>query len=703
MRKQICKYSIALLCMLQFLFLANAREETATLPSYDAMLQLPYDSLLALANKYSISQLSHSLAYIDVAIEKSKQTGTFKEQFDAVRLKGMVYEDNQDYKNAAAQYLLAEQIAIQFSDEERNAIYTDLAIAYRKDGQYQLAKDYHNKVLNYAIQINDLQAIENSYDGLGSLFSLADDLDNAIKHYLKSLEYAEMRNNREGIIITLKNISDCYSRMKDPKQALSTIQKAYDMAKNEKGLESLLIDALSKYGAILGENGQFEEAYAKLDEGLRLCKNKINNSKLKYKLLIIKGDLLVLQHKNDDAKLIYEECLRNENYLDNYKISKANYELGNLSFQKKNNNIAIKYLNKSLSLSKEFKFLILAEKSHQKLYEIYKSMKRYDKAIFHIEAANKLRDEIFNQEKVKRAAELQFRYQLEKSDKEIQSLKLRENKFLLYSSISIFALLIGFLAYILFLRGHNYRTLKTKTIEIEEKNKKLEESNQVLHQFAYASAHDLKEPLRTIGSFVSLIQRRYGKDLPPEANEYMAYVTGGVQKMNHLLEDLLQYSTLTMNGKEIVKEEVKLNVVINEITQNLQSAIQSKDAKVIYSDNMPEVYMSKLHTTQLLQNLISNALKFVENQPIIKIETQDLDTEVLVTIEDNGIGIKKEYSDKIFKLFQRLHKNDKRFEGTGLGLAICKNIVDKYNGKIWFESVENQGTKFFINLPKMAA
>lgn len=689
--------------MLQFLFLANAREETAALPSYDAMLQLPYDSLLKLANKYSISHLTHSLAYIDVAIEKGNGSGDFKKHFDAVRLKGMIYEDNQDYKNAVTQYLLAEQIANKFSDEERNAIYTDLAIAYRKDGQYQLAKEYHNKVLNYAIQMNDLQAIENSYDGLGTLFSLADDLDNAIKHYLKSLEYAEMRNNREGIIITLKNISDCYSRMKDPQQALLTVQKAYDMAKNEKGLESLLIDLLSKYGAILGENGQYEAAYNKLDEGLKLCKNKINYSRLKYKLLIIKGDLLMLQSKTEEAKVIYEECLKNENYLDNYLICKTNYELGNLFFQNKNNNLAIKYLTKSLELSQDLDFLILAEKSHQTLYEIYKSEKKYDKAILHIEAANKLRDLIFNQEKVKRAAELQFRYQLERSDKEIQALKLRENKFLLYSSISIFALLIGFLAYILFLRGQNYKTLKTKTREIEDKNKKLEETNQVLHQFAYASAHDLKEPLRTIGSFISLIQRRYAKDLPPEASDYMGYVTGGVQKMNHLLEDLLQYSTLTMNGKEIVKEEVKLNEIVKEITQNLQSSIQNKDAKVIYSENMPMLYMSKLHTTQLLQNLISNALKFVEKQPIIKIETHETETAVLITIEDNGIGIKKEYSDKIFNLFQRLHKNDKRFEGTGLGLAICKNIVDKYNGKIWFESVENQGTKFYINLPKMAA
>jgi light-regulated signal transduction histidine kinase (bacteriophytochrome) len=270
-------------------------------------------------------------------------------------------------------------------------------------------------------------------------------------------------------------------------------------------------------------------------------------------------------------------------------------------------------------------------------------------------------------------------------------------------SVGIFAVILIFMAYILKMRGKNFQELKLKTEEIESKNRKLEESNQVLHQFAYASAHDLKEPLRNIGSFATLLQRRYGKTLNEDANEYLNFITGGVRKMNRLLEDLLQYSTLTMNGKEVQREDVKLNEVVREITQNLHSTIESKNAKVIFPEQMPEVYMSRLHTTQLLQNLISNALKFTVESPLVTIDTEDQNDKVLITVADNGIGIKKEYSDKIFNLFQRLHKNDQRFEGTGVGLAICKNIVEKYNGNIWFESAENQGTKFYIHLPKMAA
>jgi signal transduction histidine kinase len=691
-------------------FLSNAKEDTAAILSNRQLLQYPYDSLTRLANHFSISNLPLSLAYIDAAIAQTKNDKNFKKHFDAIRLKGLIFEDNKDYKSAAQQYQIAEVFANRISASEQNTIYTDLAIAYRKDGQYQLSQEYHNKVLHLALQTNDLAGIENSYDGLGTLFSLADDYDNAVKNYLKSLQYAEARNNKNGAIISLKNISDCYRRMQDYQLALLNIEKAYKLAStfaNEKHTEYdekvALIEVLNKYGEILGETKHFNEAFQKLDEGLAICKRDNQLTEKKHSLLMTKGDLFIRQDNFEEAEKVYLECLKNQNNLSIYSISKLNYELGNIYFHKNNTQKSLGFLKNSLKISTKYDFLLLSEMNHRKMYEIYKSKNQLKDALEHFEIANIMRDSIFNQEKMKRVSELQFRYQLEKSDKEIQSLRLRENNFLLYASVGIFGLALIFMLYIIYMRGQTYKELKHKTEEIEHKNKKLEETNQVLHQFAYASAHDLKEPLRTIGSFVTLIQRKYGKLLPEEANEYMTYVTGGVKKMNNLLEDLLQYSTLTMNGKEIIKEDVKLEEVVREITQNLQSAIESKSAVVNYPEKMPEVYMSRLHTTQLLQNLISNALKFVIDTPMITIDSKEDKESVLITVQDNGIGIKKEYSDKIFNLFQRLNKNDQRFEGTGLGLAICKNIVDKYNGKIWFESIENQGTKFFINIPKIAA
>jgi signal transduction histidine kinase len=112
--------------------------------------------------------------------------------------------------------------------------------------------------------------------------------------------------------------------------------------------------------------------------------------------------------------------------------------------------------------------------------------------------------------------------------------------------------------------------------------------------------------------------------------------------------------------------------------------------------------MNSLHMTQLFQNLIGNALKFTDKPPIVRVDAKEEDGNIILSIADNGIGIKKDYSNKVFVLFQQLNKKE-QFDGTGIGLTICKNIVDKYNGRIWFESEENVGTTFFISIPLQAA
>jgi light-regulated signal transduction histidine kinase (bacteriophytochrome) len=255
---------------------------------------------------------------------------------------------------------------------------------------------------------------------------------------------------------------------------------------------------------------------------------------------------------------------------------------------------------------------------------------------------------------------------------------------------------LGFLTYTIQLRGRNYESLKAKNYEIEQQYRRLEESNEILSQFAYVAAHDLKEPLRSIGSYIGLIQMRYAKQLPPEAGEYMTFVNGGVKRMYSLLTDLLDFSQVISQqpGCEVIRPED----VLLDVQDNLRTAIETKHAIIEYKNNLPSIRMNRLHLTQLFQNLISNALKFTTLDPVVRIDGKEENGEVILTIQDNGIGIKKEFTNKIFILFQQLNKKN-QFEGTGIGLTICKNIVEKYNGRIWVESEENKGTKFFIAIP----
>ena len=261
-------------------------------------------------------------------------------------------------------------------------------------------------------------------------------------------------------------------------------------------------------------------------------------------------------------------------------------------------------------------------------------------------------------------------------------------------------MIILFLVYTIQMRGKNLRTLQQKNQEVEIQYRKLEESNEILSQFAYAAAHDLKEPLRSIGSYIGLIQMKHGKILPDDAKEYMKFVNSGVKRMYSLLTDLLDFSQVI--SQQPGSEEVRPNDILSDVEDNLRSAIETKNAQIVYQPNLPQVKMNRLHMTQLFQNLIGNALKFTDKDPIVRVEAKEENGNIVMTIEDNGIGIKKEYASKVFVLFQQLNKKE-QFDGTGIGLTICKNIVEKYNGKIWFESEENVGTKFYISIPAQAA
>ena len=167
--------------------------------------------------------------------------------------------------------------------------------------------------------------------------------------------------------------------------------------------------------------------------------------------------------------------------------------------------------------------------------------------------------------------------------------------------------------------------------------------------------------------------------------------------MESLLSGLLEYSTI-ISEEHIATKAFNVERVLEDVVKNLNSKIVEKSAVIEYNNCDISLFVSRLHLTQLFQNLMGNALKFSNETPKISINCSVQKDMVLLSIKDNGIGIKHEHGDKIFKLFQRLSRAPE-YEGTGIGLTICKNIVEKHNGKLWFESKEGQGTTFFIALP----
>ncbi|MEO1515875.1 MAG: ATP-binding protein [Bacteroidota bacterium] len=223
----------------------------------------------------------------------------------------------------------------------------------------------------------------------------------------------------------------------------------------------------------------------------------------------------------------------------------------------------------------------------------------------------------------------------------------------------------------------------------------LQRSYKEMEQFAYIASHDLKSPLRTISNFAQILKRRYSGKLDKEADEFIEFIVSGVFRMNTIISDLLKYSQV--GNKETVFEMVSLNEILELVQFNLASAIRDSNAVILVED-LPRFHANRSALIQLFQNLIGNAIKFQvkSRPPIIRVSSESAEDCWLFHLSDNGVGMDDGYQDKAFLPFQRINNLDR--PGTGIGLAICKKAVELHNGRIYYESVKNQGTTFHFTL-----
>lgn len=236
--------------------------------------------------------------------------------------------------------------------------------------------------------------------------------------------------------------------------------------------------------------------------------------------------------------------------------------------------------------------------------------------------------------------------------------------------------------------------------QAEAANDKLARSNSELEHFAYAASHDLRQPLRMISSYVGLLKKRLAGRLDDEERQFIGFAVDGAQRMDHMINDLLNYSRI---GRDLPDPaQVSLDQPLKFAIHNLKMAIDEVGAEISCPSAMPTVLGHEAQLERLFQNLISNALKFIppERTPRVTIECRETAWEWVIAISDNGIGIAPENMDRLFKIFQRLVSHE-HYHGTGIGLASCRKIVEQHGGKIWVESQEGVGSTFLFSLPKV--
>ncbi len=242
-------------------------------------------------------------------------------------------------------------------------------------------------------------------------------------------------------------------------------------------------------------------------------------------------------------------------------------------------------------------------------------------------------------------------------------------------------------------------TRKAAEANLLQKMEELNRSNVELGQFAYIASHDLQEPLRMVASYTQLLSRRYKGKLDADADEFIAFAVDGASRMQRLIQDLLAYSRVGTKGGDLI--DTSSEEALQQALINLRGSITDSGAQVTH-DPLPNVMADETQLVQLFQNLVGNAIKYQSpGVPRVQISAaRNREKKWIFSVKDNGLGIDPQYFDRIFGMFQRLHKREE-FAGTGIGLAICKKIVERHGGTISVESQPGQGSTFRFALPEI--
>jgi len=258
---------------------------------------------------------------------------------------------------------------------------------------------------------------------------------------------------------------------------------------------------------------------------------------------------------------------------------------------------------------------------------------------------------------------------------------------------------MGALAWIVAV-GKIYENEKSMLLNsMSMQNTQLNNTKEELERFTYIASHDLKSPLRTVISFLGILEKDIQKLDRPELLNTLNFAQTGAKQMSSLVNDILEWSSINSENGSIEREMLSLDELLSATLRNLNQDIESKNAKIHISD-LFEYYCSKNEFIAIFQNVIQNGLKYNESGiPMISIWSEKLRGNYRIHIKDNGIGIDEQYKDQIFEYFKRLH-SAAEYEGTGLGLGLCKKIIEKYHGTISVESNgEEPGSTFIIALP----
>jgi signal transduction histidine kinase len=624
------------------------------------------------------------------------------------------------YEKSTYHFIEANKVAIATNNKmnQSDCLY-GIGYTHQRRNNYQEALDFFQQSIDLAKNFPediDPSQIARVYTQISSIYQVLGDYKKAFDNQMQSLLICEKNNMLTGIANAQYNLGTIFFYQNQFERAREHYEKAKVIC-DQLEEERFSYSCLAALGSVNERLGEYKKSLEYNNKSLELA------IKLNYKTGIAysKGNIAV-NYLNVNNFAIAEKYCKEAISIkldleDSYGAIGSKIDLSKVYINWNKPREAIIVLEQALELAKMVESKSRQSDIYKTLSIVYEQLDDDSRALDFTKKYVALKDSLLNEKTLEEMGTSQQRYKLEKNEHDIAMLK-KENELLEQKEMNqslqkyVFGLVtIAFLMFIWWYKSKlNYQNnvnlileeknelLNSMNDEIEIKNKQLEHSNEDLRQFAYVASHDLKEPLRMINSYTNLLQRRYMASFDEPGKEFMHYIIDAVGRMENLLDDLLDFSRA--GSQPTPTNYASTQDVMVMVEANLRHRLELLNAKLIVkSDNLPSIKAHRTQMIQLLQNLVSNGMKFKgKKDPIVEVDCMQKDNKFIFSVRDNGIGISEENLEKVFEMFRRLHTREE-YEGTGIGLATCKRIVTTWGGDIWVESEEGNGCTFFFSVP----
>lgn len=595
------------------------------------------------------------------------------------------------YCEAALSYFAAERDAL-----KQGMLFNSMGVLADIKGDKGQAVEYFEQAEKLLKAANNNFWLGEVYNNWGVVYVTENSLEKALLFYIKALEVNESSGNKKALIASHNNLGRLYYKQRLYADALEHALKSNELARATNSATWLPL-SLNLLGDVYAKTGRQENAIVSYEEALALATENEDD----YNLIFTLNRLARIHERKGDKKkalnYIHRSLIRARITGKRKDLEEIYLILGACNRGLGNYRIAKSFIDTAYHLAQDnqdYKYLLEAYKQYGALYQHFNDYKMSLSFLERYQALNDTLREIENAELLSR---LEREFLNKEQAKEIFELKQKasdQNLFLIVL-LGIFIIVV-IISYSLLIYSRKVKKLSDELeIKVEERTNELAQSNIHLERFAYIASHDLKTPLRTISSFLSLIKRRIKPYNNPELEDLLSFASNGAKQMNNLIEDVLEFSKI--NTTEMRQEEVHLDKTLQSVLYNIGGFLEEKEGKVEYG-NLPVIKGNPGYLHQLFQNLIVNGIKYNKNtQPEVYIDCQLKNSSYQFMVKDNGIGIDEEYREMIFEMFKRLHTSDK-YEGTGIGLALCKKIVEQHGGRIWVEKSDENGSCFCFTL-----